>query len=101
MFKSSSKSIYTIVWNIFVVYTSEKKASFEPESIVLVLKTSCCSQVKIYSFLALQRPVSLYFSVASAYLAVPYFREQGVFWTVTDFSPVFPEWKFNSITVLS
>lgn len=38
-----------------------QKVTLEPESIVLVLKTSCCSPVRIYSSLALQRPVSFIF----------------------------------------
>lgn len=89
VFKSSSKCIKCVKYFCCCLYF-RKKVTLEPESIVLVLKTSCCSPDKMCSSLALQRPVSLYFSVASAYLAVPYFRGQGVFWTVTDFSPVFP-----------
>lgn len=88
VFKSSSKRIKCMKY--FCCLSFWKKVALEPESIVFVLKTSCCSPDKICSSLALQRPVSLYFSVASAYLAVSYFRGQGVFWTVTEFSPVFP-----------
>lgn len=100
MFKSSSKCINCVKYFCHL-YFWRKKSRIWVWKLILVLKTCCCSQVKIYSFLALQSAVSLYFSVASAYLAVPYFRGQGVFWTVTDFSPVFPEWKFNPVTVLS
>lgn len=43
--------------NIFLVYISKKKTPrFDPESLVPVLRTSGCSQVKIYNFLALQVP---------------------------------------------
>lgn len=52
---------------VLLLFTLLKKVALEPESIVLVLKTSCCSPFKMYSSLALLTPVFFYFSVASTW----------------------------------
>lgn len=52
---------------VLLLFTLLKKVTLEPESTVLVLKTSCCSPFKIYSSLALLTPEFLYFSVASTW----------------------------------